>query len=277
MTSDHARTDSSIRLELKAISLLCEFWAGSGFESKDRIDHDLKLLHFRDGVKASQGSGVFEDVPFEFLADDYTRVYQAVNYLDNCWKEQSPSKDVKAWLKSVAVPYELGGKANTPIVNLPVPCPPGAIQLLTERLTMNTTNTPSKLAAKIVGKRLSRGETAIDFETVRKALRLRKKERAKKVRANLPNLPTEKKLLISVFFDVSSMRDCKRAEEWRAKILDAVMTDYPVIGVYYLIKVSNELAGRTYLCDYDFSEIEKLYKHAYPKNTEGPFAKLLQA
>ena len=271
------KTNDSIRFELKVVSLLCEFWAGSGFESKGVLKLEEKLLRFRAAIIASQKSGVAEDVPFEFLADDCTRVYPAIKYLEKCWKQQSQDEDIGTWLKTLTVPHQIGGEIDPITVNLPVPCPPEEIELLVERLGGDKKNKPSQLAEMIVGKRFLGGNKEVAFETVRKAKRLRKKEKARQSRHNLPDLGQEKKLLVSVLFDISSTGDSKTATRWRAKILDAIMTDYPMIGVYYLIKISNDLTDRSYLCDYDFSEIEKLYKHAYPNIVKGPFTKLLQA
>lgn len=269
----------SIRLELKAVSILCDYWAGTGFGRKQPSELAQKIPHFRDAVIAGQGSGSPEDVPFEFLADDYDVVYYAVQNLDTRWLTEACGKTISTWLETVTVPYKLCRGKKCLTVNLPVPCPAKAVELLSSRFTKGKNrDTPSVVAAKIVSKRLSSNDTGVKWETVRKAPRLRKKERARvKFRQNLSLLLFEKRLLISVFFDLSSTTPDRKTLHWRAKILDALMADYPLIGIYYLVKVSTELAGRTYLCDYNFREVGKLYRLAYPKAVTGPFSRLVSS
>ena len=267
--------EEGIRFEIKAVSILCDHWAGDYFYKKELCDWKEKLRHFRAAVFAGQGSGSPEDVPFEFLADDYAVVYRAVKYLEKEWKEQD-STNVDSWLNAKTVSYNIAESGRAFIVKLPVPCPPQGLDMLAQRLKGKKRHTPSKLAAIIVGMRLAKYGNEINFETVRKAKAGRKKKNArKKIRPNLPVLSFEKQLLTSVFFDLSSTKSKKEALIWRARILDALMADYPLIGSYYLIKVSNALDEQIYLHNYDYSEVEKLYRFAYPKGIDGPFSKLV--
>ena len=270
--------DESMKLELKSIALLCDYWAGPGFLKK-KSDLKEKFPLFRNAVFAGQGSGTPEDVPFEFLADDYEIVKTAVDYLENECKQGKPNEAIDSWLESIKIPYTFSENDTSFVVSLPVPCPPGAWEILVSRLKGGREFTPSKLAAIIVGKRLPGGNKAASWETVRADYRKRKRneKKARDVRANLPSITFEKQLLISVFFDLSSTNQEAESLNWRAKILDALMTDYPLIGIYYLVKISNELSGQTYTGNYDFKEVEKLFKFAYPKSKKGPFTKLLQA
>ena len=266
--------EKAIRFEIKAVGILCDHWAGDGFCRKKLFDMKEKLPHFRSAVFAGQGSGSPEDVPFEFLADDYAVVYRAVKHLEKEWKGQD-STNVDSWLKAKTVSYNITESGISFIVKLPVPCSLQRLHMLAQRLTGNKRHTPSELAAIIVGMRLAKYDNEISFETVRKAIAWRKKENARKIRPNLPVLSFEKQLLTSVFFDLSSTKSKKEALIWRARILDALMADYPLIGSYYLIKVSNALDEQIYLHNYDYSEVEKLYRFAYPKGIDGPFSKLV--
>ena len=263
------RDDQQIRIEFEALSLLCHHWASRTIAGKDTIEWNDKLDKFNDAVITGMGSGAMEELPFEFVADEYEVVYEAIKKIETNWKNYNGDDCLSEWLKNSKVSFEVEKQE----IKLPCPWSPSRIE---SRLGGDKTATPSSIARGIVSWRLPGKSGLISSDAVKADIILRRKGGSREVRPPLPKLSFAKILLLHVFFDLSTDSG-KQAKLWKGRILDLISKEYPPIAIYYLIIVSDRIDERIYTGEYDFSEIEKLYKCVKSEIIDGPFTQLTQA
>jgi len=281
--------DELVRLELLSISKLCELWAGSEYNPDKRKKWKAKIKKFREAVYAGMGRGGLEDIPFEFLADDYDIIHRAVKYVEEKgMKEDILKKDIKDWLRNIKISYCIKTKHGQTTINRPFPCPTLKLNVVAKRLTDKKdkvekriknikSKIPSVIAEEIVGSRLPSINGPVESETVRDACKRRKKNIGRKNRKSMKRLLFRERLLMSIFFDLNSDLENNKSLIWQAKILDILHgpVKIPPIALYYMIKVSNYSKENIFQGEYDFREVEKLCNAVCPNKTDGPFTQLL--
>jgi hypothetical protein len=270
--------DNLTRLEFQAVAEVCRYWAGRGFESKPDNIRQLKISKFRDAVFAGQGSGALEDVQYEFLADDYRVVNDALKYALRIWpKQKGDEGGVLEWLRHLKIPYTVDVECGKIDIKRPFPCPEDTIERVVDRLKSGHGSPPSEMAAQIVSSRFSSESEPISMETVRAACKLRRQEKRRKSRKPIRPLTMAECLLMSAFFDLMSQTTGNESLVWPTKILDCLAArELSPLVIFYLIKTASNLDRKIFVGDYDMKQVKKLVSGLCTKDTKDIFASLVK-